>query len=470
MDKSRNSLFYCYIGLLCWLPIPLASKSSLAQDFFIVLASLLSCFCCYKYLFQKKSPLPLAARKAAPACFLFVLFLLWQAFQLIPIPFDMISILSPVRTHFPDSNEQSRYLTLSFHPAATWHQLLLGIGYFELFVLTLILVNTPERLKKLLYALLFMGLAQSLYAAVMTLSGIEKQLWFNKEAHIGYATGTLVNRNHLANYLTISVAAGIGLLLANRKSVALNTWRALARSVFGWLLGPKGFIRLSIILIVIGLILTRSRMGTTSFFSSLTIAAFLWLALSRKLNKSTLILFVSLILIDLLLMGSWFGVEKTIRRLETINVDQELRAQMLPYMQTMAKDFWISGTGAGTFAETFPLYKHELTTARYNEAHCDYLQFFIENGVIGMTPLLLMVLLSLIKTIQTIYYRHSSLLLATGFSTLMVLTATAIHATVEYILQRPATASLFVLFLALPWVTAHLEIERRQQHKGTDPA
>ena len=464
MDKPGNRVFYyCYIGILCWLPIPLASKSNLAQDFFVILASLLSCFCCYTYGSSKKT-LPVAMRKATPACFLFVLFLLWQACQLIPLPLYLVSILSPVRTHFPGLEQQPN-MTLSFHPATTWHQLLLGTGYFELFVLTLVLVNTQDRLKKLLYAILIMGLIESIYAALMTLSGIEKELWFNKTAHIGTATGTLVNRNHLANYLTICIAAGIGLLLANRNGSTPHTWRAWVRSVFGWLLGSKGFIRFSIILMVIGLILTRSRMGATAFFSSLTITAFLWLVLSRKLNKSTMILFASLLIIDLFILGSWFGVGKTIDRIQTINPEQESRSQMLPFMETMAKDFWISGTGAGTFAETFPLYKQQLVRARYNEAHCDYLQFLIENGVIGITPLLLLVLLSFIKTVQTIHSRHSSFLVATGFSILMVLGAVAIHTTVEYILQRPATASLFVVFLALPWVTLSMETEHGRNRK-----
>jgi len=467
MDKPSNRLFYCYIGILCWLPIPLASKSYLAQDFFVVLASLLSCFCCYKYGGRKKT-LPVVVRKSAPACFLFLLFLCWQAFQLLPLPFDLVSVLSPVRTHFLGIDQHADVLTLSFHPATTWHQLLLGVGYFELFALTLVLVDTQSRLKKLLYTILIMGLIESIYAALMTLSGIEMELWFKKTAHTGTATGTLVNRNHLANYLTVCIAAGISLLLANRNATTSNTWRAQVRNVFGWLLGSKGFVRLSVILMVIGLILTRSRMGATAFFSSLTIAAFLWLVLSRKLNKSTVILFASLIIIDLFIMGSWFGVNKTIDRIETINPEQESRSQMLPFIQTMTKDFWISGTGAGTFAEIFPLYKQQLVMARYNEAHCDYLQFIIEDGVIGTGLLLLVVLFSLAKTIQTIHRRHSSLLVATGFSTLMVFTAVAIHATVEYILQRPATASLFVVFLALPWVTAHMETEHSRNRK-TNP-
>jgi len=465
MNYFRNSFFYSYLGLLCWLPIPLASKSNLAQIFFVVLLSLLCCLCCSDSLFYKKSSIPSAARKAVPVYVLFVLYLFWIAFQILPLPNNWIFVLSPVRIQFPNIDQQVSHLTLSFHPASSWHHLLLGIGYMELFVLTLMLVDTQHRLKQLLYTLLILGSVQAIYGSFMTLSGIEKQLWFDKEAHIGVATGTLLNRNHFANYLTYGIAAGIGLLLSFPSAIRPHTWREWIRSLTNWLLSAKGFVRLSVIIMVIGLILTRSRMGSTAFLGSLTIAGLIWLTLSRNLNRATLILFASLLFVDIALMGSWFGANKIIDRIEKTNSETDMRNHMLPYMETMANDFWIAGTGAGTFADTFPLYKKQLTTFWYNEAHSDYLQFFIEDGVIGMTPLLLIVLFALVKTIQTIRNRHAKLLVATGFSLLMGLTATGIHATVEYMLQRPATASLFVLFLALPWVTAHMGSESTSQRR-----
>jgi len=458
----KNSLFYFYLALICWIPIPLASKTLLAQDVFIFFCSLLTMGCCIQFMLQRNFCLPPALRAAIPIYILFVISLLWIFIQFQPLPVEWIQILSPARTVHTGLDPHPEHMTFSFYPWGTYHSLLLGIGYFQLFVLTLLLIDSESRLRTLLYTLVILGTLQAIYGSLMTLSGVEMQLWFKKDAHYGFATGTLLNRNHLANYLTYSAAAAIGLLLAAAKINTINSWRQGVRTLSEWLLGSKGFVRISLVVIVIGLILTRSRMGNIAFFISLSTTAFIWLFLSRKFNRTTFILFASLFIMDAFLVGTWFGIDEVAARIENTNAEQELRHQLLPSMLNMAQDFWLTGTGAGTFADTFPLYKKQVTAVLYNEAHFDYLQFLIEFGVIGALPLLIIVIWSLAKTFQTIHYRRSKLLVAAGFTCLMALTASGIHALVEYNLQRPATASLFVIFLALPWVTAHMVSDKRK--------
>jgi len=462
----KNNLFYFYLALICWIPIPLASKTLLAQDVFIFLCSLLTIACCIQFLLKRNLVFSPALRAAIPIYILFVISLLWIFIQFQPLPVEWIQILSPARTAYTGLDPHPNHMTLSFYPWGTYHSLLLGAGYFQLFVLTLLLIDNESRLRTLLYTLVILGALQAVHGGVMTLSGMEMQLWFNKEAHLGVATGTLLNRNHLANYLTYSAAAAIGLLLAASRMAAINSWRQGIRTLSDWLLGSKGFLRISLIIIVIGLILTRSRMGNIAFFISLSTTAFIWLFLSKKFNKTTFILFASLFIIDAWLIGAWFGIDEVAARIENAGAEQEMRHQLLPYMLNMAQDFWLAGTGAGTFADTFPLYKQQITQVWYNEAHFDYLQFLIEFGVIGSAPLLIITLWSLAKTFQTIRRRRSKLLVASGFSCLMALTASGIHAMVEYNLQRPATASLFVIFLALPWVTAHIISDKRKKQQA----
>lgn len=458
----KNGLFYCFLALICWIPIPLASKTLLAQDVFIFFCSLLTMACCLQFMRRQKFDVSPALRAAVPIYVLFGISLVWVFLQFQPLPVEWIQILSPARIAYTGLEPDPDHMTLTFYPWGTYHSLLLGIGYLQLFVLTLLLVDSESRLRTLLYTLVILGALQAVYGGVMTLSGMEMQLWFEKEAHRGVATGTLLNRNHLANYLTYAAAAAIGLLLAASKGNAINSWRQGIRTLSEWLLGSKGFLRISLVIVVIGLILTRSRMGNIAFFTSLSTTALIWLILSRKFNKTTFILFASLFIIDAFLVGTWFGIDEVATRIESTSAEQEMRHQLLPYMFNMAQDFWLAGTGAGTFADTFPLYKQHMTIAWYNEAHFDYMQFLIEFGVIGAAPLLVIAIWSLAKTFQTIRYRRSKLLVATGFTCLMALTASGIHAAVEYNLQRPATASLFVIFLALPWVTAHMVSDKRK--------
>lgn len=458
----RNSLFYAYLALVCWIPLPLASKAFLAQDVFLFLTGLLTIACCIQCIRHRHRHFSPALRAAVPVYILFIISLVWVFIQAQSLPIEWIQTLSPARTAYTGLDPHPTHMTFSFYPWGTHHSLLLGIGYFQLFVLTLLLVDSESRLRTLLFTIVILGILQTIYGGLMTLSGIEMQLWFEKEAHRGVATGTLLNRNHLANYLTYSAAAAIGLLLSASRIDAITNWRQTLRAISEWLLGSKGFLRVSLIIIVIGLILTRSRMGNIAFFTSLSSTALIWLLLSRKFNKTTFILFASIFIMDTILVGAWFGIDKVAERIESTDPVSDMRYQMLPFVITMAQDFWLAGTGAGTFADTFPLYKQQMTTVWYNEAHFDYLQFLIEFGIIGSAPLLVIVLWSLAKTFQTIHHRHARLLIATGFTCLMALTASGLHAMVEYNLQRPATASLFVIFLALPWATAHMISDKRK--------
>lgn len=95
-------------------------------------------------------------------------------------------------------------------------------------------------------------------------------IWFlPKEFYRGVATGTFINRNHLAGYLEMTLAIGIGLFIANLEDGKASNWRANLRRWINTLLGPKARLRIFLALMVIGLIMTRSRMGNTAFFSSM---------------------------------------------------------------------------------------------------------------------------------------------------------------------------------------------------------
>lgn len=453
----NKHFFHAYLALLCWLPLPMASKSIIAQNVFTLAISLLSLSCCIALMRQQQNKLPAAFHQAWPVYVLFGLNLLWLLIQTIPLPVGWIAMLSPARTAFTGMEDAPTTMTVSFYPWITQQRLLLSTAYLQLFMLTLLLVSSKDRLRTLLYVLVGLGLLQAAYGGIMTLSGVEKVWWYDKEAHIGVATGTLLNRNHFANYLVFCAAAAIGLLLAAKPTEKAYSRRDTIRNMMNWLLGMKGFVRLALIIMVTGLILTHSRMGNVAFFASLSISGLLWLLLTRNFSRTALILFGSLLLVDIILLGSWFGIEKVAERIENTHAERELRNILLPYVIDMARTYMITGTGAGTFEGVFPLYNQILLSVIYNEAHSDYLQFIIEQGLIGTVPLALIILWSLVKTLTALYRRQSRLLAGTGFSVLMAMVATGIHASVEYTLQRPATASLFIIFLALPWVIANLQ-------------
>ena len=94
-----------------------------------------------------------------------------------------------------------------------------------------------------------------------------------------------VNPNHLAGFLEIALAVGIGLLIADLEDTGQRTWRRFVRDIAQVLLSRKAPLRIFLIVMVVGLVMTRSRMGNTAFFSSLLVAGAIGLALSRHASN-----------------------------------------------------------------------------------------------------------------------------------------------------------------------------------------
>ncbi|HSG63048.1 MAG TPA: O-antigen polymerase, partial [Pseudomonadales bacterium] len=203
---------------------------------------------------------------------------------------------------------------------ATMQSLLLGMGYTLLFILICGLFHTRKRLTLLISALLVSGTLQAFYGSFMTLTGWEWQVVAPKYHSVGTASGTFYNRNHFAGYLEMTLGLGIGLLMALRDGSEFR-WRNLLEL----LLGPKARIRLALVIMVIALVMSRSRMGNTGFVSSLIIVGFIYILINKANRMRNAILLASFIAIDVLIISQFFGLEKLAERL--VNTQFEDRVE-----------------------------------------------------------------------------------------------------------------------------------------------
>ncbi len=202
---------------------------------------------------------------------------------------------------------------------------------------------------------------------------------------------------------------------------------------------PKIRLRLYLSVMIIALVTTHSRMGNTAFFSSLLIAGIIGLAMSRHATRSTVILLVSLIAIDVFIVGSWFGVEKLAQRLEqTTMQDVEERQDPSQFALQQIRDYPLFGSGAGSFYTVFPRYRGPQVVGYFDYAHDDYVQLAAENGVIGIFLLGAIVVVSLVAALRAQWRRRDPLMRGMAFSSIMGVTAILIHSTVDFNLQIPA--------------------------------
>ena len=459
-------IFHLFLALIVWLPLPLASNRPWAWSimevwvFILVGASLWQ-------IQQGKMQLPLALKAAWPVLLILGLDQLWVIFQLIPLPFAWVQMLSPMAAdiHASATPFLPTFATISLDTHNTVVSAIKGITYLSFFALILLLVNSFVRVKWLAYTIIGSGLFQAFYGSIMTLSGLEYGFFIKKFSYLGVATGTFINRDHFAGYLEMCLAVGIGLLIANLSSKSLRGWRVRTRQMIEMLLGPKARLRLALAMMVIALVLTHSRMGNSAFFASLLIAGVIGLILSRHATRSTVVLLISLIVIDLFIVGAWFGAEKVVQRLAQTSMESEHRDEVALYSLNMLRDYPLTGTGAGSYYSSFPRYRQGDIGGFYDHAHNDYLEFGTEHGFVGLGFLGSAVLLSLFTALKAQRLRRAPLMRGMSFASIMGITALLIHSTVDFNLQIPANAAMFMIIMAMGWISLHLVPDRKVRTK-----
>lgn len=428
-SPHRQKLQLAICALLIWLPLPLGSNRLWSNGLLILLISLIGVSWAYFHgKRDREFSKPLKKGLPMVACLLLTQF--WVAAQY--------------------------FIGWTLNPGETLLYLLLGLSYTLLFVMVLDVFHTRAAINLLLTTLIISGACQAFYGAMMTLSGIEWGFFHEKEHYRGVATGTFINRNHLAGYLEMTLACGIGLLLALRDGRPI-TWK----STLELLAGPKARIRLALVIMVIGLVMTRSRMGNTAFFSSLLIVGGTFAVLDKGHRKRNMLILASLILIDVLVISQYFGLEKLQQRLlntqfedqvenGTITASEnEIRDDVFRYAEPLLKQHAIFGSGAGSFEAAFQPFPGKDIRLHFEHAHSDYLEFSIEYGIIGFGLLGTFVLLALNQSLQSLRKIRSNYRSGLGFAGAMGLLALMVHSATDFNLQIPANAASYIAIASL---------------------
>ena len=466
--------FWLLCALVVWAPIPLGSNRPWAWSILeigLFAAGLLWLAACAR----RENIVTPAARAAWPALALLALWLVYLLVQWLPMPAGWVRLVSPQAAALHASanylGDPERFVTLSIDPHATHVFWLKSCAYAVAFALTLLLVHGRRRLAWLCGAIVLSGALQAFAGSLLHLARVDADILGMPMQWAAQASGSFVNRNHLAGFLEMSLAVGIGLMIGRLEDRPRRGWRQFLHDAAVLLLSRKAMLRLVLVLMVIALVMTRSRMGNTAFFASLLVTGLLALLLSRRAPRSTVVFIASLVIVDLLLIGTWFGVEKTIQRIEQTTVrDVQEREDPSVYALKIIEDYKATGTGAGTFYTAFPRYRGHDIGAFFDHAHNDYVQFLAETGVIGIALMGLFSLSALACAVLALARRRDPLLRGVAFGAVMGIVALGIHSTVDFNLQIPANAFIFMVLLALAWLSLYLGKSGSETEKsGSEP-
>jgi len=439
-------LFVFYLALILWAPIPLGSNRawSWALLAFWVLVLALAWLAGF---IRGKYALPTIVREARPMLLCALLWLGYVWLQLLPLPVAILELLSPEAARWqlaaaaPDTLGA---VPLTLDRYATLEAACKSTAYLAFFALTLILLNNRERIRVAAYVVIASGVLQALYGVLSRFQNLND-----------WAAGTFANRNHYAAYLVICLSVGIGVLIANLSGEKSPSWKHFFRNLIQWIISAKMALRLGLVIMVIALVLTRSRMGNSAFFVSLLISGAIGLLLAKRATKSMVILLVSLIAIDAFIVGTYFGAKHIVEKIAQTSVETEDRGEVAGYALRMWKDYPVFGSGLGSFHVVFPRYSAEGTKVSYTHAHNDYLEFAAEVGLLGLSLLGLMVSMSFAVALRAQFQRRDPLMRGLSFSAIMGILALMIHSFVDFNLQIPANALTFMLVLAFAWISGY---------------
>lgn len=447
-------LFLALMVLVVWLPLPWGSNRFGAEAFLSVMAGILCLIYLISQIFKNDHSAFSPGRYLLPIV-LWALWLAWIFFQTVPLSPNWLEMLAPTAAHyyatvFPDLSAGGHAWPISLLPERTKQQLLLSLGYFSLYLLVLGLVRDRGRMKLLGQVIVISALAQAIYGGLMTLTGLEYGFFEKKTAYLGLATGTFINRNHLAGYLELGAAMAIGLILADLKVTDLSSWKKRLMAMLDFLFSTRLRIRVFLAIIVVGLVLTRSRGGNLAFFSALIVLGPAYLFFKeRKLFLKSTILFLSLLVVDIWIVSNWYGLEKLTTRIEKTNTETEARTYAFKAYPGLIDEYSRSGSGMGTFAAVFGKNQPDDANGYYDHAHNDYAEFLIEAGAPGALVLMLLVGLSCLHAGRVILRRNDRVRVGVCFAFLMASTELAVHSVTDFNLQIPANAATYVIMMAM---------------------
>jgi O-antigen ligase len=315
--------------------------------------------------------------------------------QLIPLPAEMVAVLSPQRAALEQAFRQAlgepmpRVLTLASQPQAARDALIMIPASLMAFALGAYFAGHRARARRTMRIFLLLALSEAAYGLAEVFSGHRQILWRPMEA--AWASGTFINRNHFAALLSLFFPASVGWCFYRMQphgatpgegepEPAMSLRECLSSGDGLWLFAPA--------LLMVGIIQSGSRSGC----SSMILGGALFFALrSRRRMVRTASWLTALLGLILLAYALNSNLADVMGRFAALARRGEGRLTLWRDGLGMVRDYPLFGVGLGNFANLFKRYNTLRTTLYPYQAHNEWLEGLITLGVAGMLPLLLLV-------------------------------------------------------------------------------
>ena len=306
--------------------------------------------------------------------------------QTIPLPRILTAAISPHSVTFRagltlDPTGVPAWLPLSIAPRSTLWASLITIGAVSLFFAARTIFayggvrQTVRGVSSIGFVISFVAMAQAATAGRLI-------YWrFPTEYEGPFPFGPFVNRNHFATWTIMAVPLCLGYIAARANRMAASRAAAghrrarIARLADGrslWLTAAGAGM-------IAALLLSLSRSGIVSLAGAAAFSALYFRP--RTADRRGLWLVVAVV-VTIGLGITRADLPAVADRFTSTGSSVGNRIRIWKETVPVVRDFWLAGTGAGTYRTSMLYYQRSERVVQFNQAHNHYLQLVAEGGLI----------------------------------------------------------------------------------------
>lgn len=313
------------------------------------------------------------------------------AFQLVPLPESLRTLLSP------NSTAYFARVSLSPPPAGAWMPLslyppawLFGVGVCTAGIATLLWTRDAlesHGVRRVARGVAWIGLAVSVFALIQPTLFPNGRIYgfWTPDAPTSHNAGPMVSRNHFAAWLVLAWPLTVGYLFAHGRSHWQN--RRVSKAVLVLSDTRAFWLVLSAALMIASLLVTQSRAGAIGFgVAVLALGLQVW----RRTGVAGRLSLVGFLILVSLAVSLWATPDALLIRFERAwSGPDGGRPDIWAQTMVLVRAFPLTGIGLGTFDVVMPAYQTGSFATLLNHAHNQYLHLLAEGGVLLAVPLVL---------------------------------------------------------------------------------
>jgi putative inorganic carbon (HCO3(-)) transporter len=377
------------------------------------------------------------------------------AVQLVPLHESIIRSLSPETDLF-----LQRYVVgyatmagrhpLSIEPSATLRALVATCA------MTMLLLGSARSLRDT--DALHFARGTAVLGAFMALAGIvQKAMWNGKiygfwtPQTAGDSFGPFVNRNHFAGWMLMALPLVIG-YFCSRIGRGMRGIKPGWQNRVIWFSSADAsetiLVGFAALLMALALVLTMSRSGAAGLLVALAVSGwFVTRQQSEGAKRATVVVY--LVFVAFFVVW-WAGLDRLAARFaDASTVDAASRLGIWADTWRIAERFPLVGTGLNTFGTATIYFQTADLDRHYAQAHNDYLQLISEGGLLVCIPAVILAGIFVWRIRRRFHETSGNTDYWIRMGAVTGILAVALQETVDFSLQMPGNAALFVILLAL---------------------